>query len=289
VPGDEKSPALGPGWTFDKTGAKIIRWIEFGKTEVTFTIRRDASPEHPDPYQIVIHAPFGQDITSTTDGTNYVILWKAVSASGNQGPPQNAGPRPPGPGGGNTPAQTTNSVALSPRELMMIPHDTHLKFDIYHDPETDFGDWIRLQATGPTGDVLQTVRIQTFTDPVGKMGSEEVAEAEINAISAPYLPNSLEKRCDVQRMKGASGEIYYCILSNDAFVKSLTRPAEEFRYLFLGVFRISGNAALVIGNLSHKDDVNFRMMQAMLAGIYTLPIVNDATPPRVPPKSVNPQ
>jgi hypothetical protein len=193
----------------------------------------------------------------------------------------------PGSGGGNTPEQTTNSVALSPRELMMIPHDAHLKFDIYNDPETDFGDWIRLQAAGPTGDVVQTVRIQIFEDPVGNMGSAEVAEAEINAISAPYLSNSLEERCDVQRLKGASGEIYYCILSNAAFVKGLTRPADEFRYLFLGVFRISGNAALVIENLSRKDGVNFRMMQAMLAGIYTLPVVNDAAPPHVPPKRVN--
>jgi hypothetical protein len=131
-----------------------------------------------------------------------------------------------------------------------------------------------LQAKDPTGEIAQTFRIQVLEDPDGNLGTAGVAEAEIRAICAPYLSNSLERRCDVQSLPIASGNLYYCILTNASFSNGQRPPAAQFRNLFLGLFRIGGGVAVVVGNFSQKDDDNFRMMMETLGKIYRLPIDN---------------
>ncbi len=174
-----------------------------------------------------------------------------------------------------------NSVIISPTQLMMIPHDTRLAYDIEHGSEgtNNNGDWIRLQAKGPEGEVTQTFRIQIIGDATGILGTPAVGEAEVKAVCAPYLSSSEEKKCIVQILSPPLGNIYYCLLTNAALAHNPTSPPGQFQYLFLGVFRIGGGVAVVIGNLSHKDDVNFRMMIQTLEGLSTLPITGGAKKP----------
>jgi len=277
--GDEKRPVVGPSKATDTMGTVTTMRTVFLKTEVTITIRQVPGPDRLNPYQVVIHAPFGQDTSGTIDGTNYKVAWKPVTQRGHA--PQYAGAEmdPLGTASSGPAGPVVNSVYLSPSELMMLPHDARLAFDVQPDSETGSGGWIRLRANGPAGEVAQTFRLQVLDDPGGNLGTAEVAEEEVKSLCAPYLPNSLERRCEVQSVKRASGDVYYCLISNAAFANNPTPPADQFRYLFLGVFRISGNVAFVIGNLSQKDDVNVRMMMETLGRISTIPVINGSNPP----------
>lgn len=57
----------------------------FGKTEVTFTIKQVPGPDRLNPYQIVIHAPFLQNISGTIDGTRYEATWSPIVHGGDPG------------------------------------------------------------------------------------------------------------------------------------------------------------------------------------------------------------
>jgi hypothetical protein len=287
--GDEKRPVMGPSKAVESMGTVTSTWTEFGMTEVTFTIKQVPGPDRYNPYQVVIHAPFLQNVSGTVQGTKYEIVWNLAIAGENDSGHASAENGPDSRAPNATVGPIVNSVTLSTNELMMIPHDARLAYDIEPDSESGYGDWIRLRAKDPTGAVAQTVRIQITDDRGGNLGTAEVAEAEVKAVCAPYLSNSLEKKCEVQVLKKASGNIYYCLMTNAAFANSPTPPAAQFRYLFLGVFRISDDVAFVIGNLSQKDDVDFRMMMETLEGIHTLPIVTGSGAPAIQRKSVSPQ
>ena len=65
----------------------------------------------------------------------------------------------------------------------MIPHNPRLEFDIQADPVAGYGDWIRLQVKGPTGDVAQVFG-SVMLDPGGILGTDEVAES-VSHLSPP--------------------------------------------------------------------------------------------------------
>jgi hypothetical protein len=283
---DENQDKAGPSKRIDEMGTETTTSTEFGETEVTFTIKQVPGPDRQNPYQVIIHAPFGQNLSGTIEGTKYEIAWNSMSSAENHSPPAEAEKAP---ARGDTTEPMVSTVPLSPSELMMLPHDARLAFDIQHASESGSGDWIRLQATDPTGSVALNLRIQTVEDPNGKLGMADVAETEVNTVCAPYLSNSLEKSCKVQILKRPSGDIYYCLLSNAAFANYSTPPAAQFRFLFMGVFRIGSSAAFVVGNLSQKDDVNYRLMIDTLERISTLPIVEKTEPPLAPVTGVTPQ
>lgn len=287
-PGDERRPATGPSKAIDAMGTETSASAEFGATELTFTIRQVPGPDRLNPYQVVIHAPFGQNLSGTIDGTRYELTWNSLNAGG--GHSLNVDPgaslmnfarrgAPAGP--------VLSSVTLSPTELMMLPHDPRLAFDVEPESEPGYGDWIRLQATGPAGDVVQVFRIQAIADAGGELGAPGVAEEEVRTLCAPYLSDSVEKKCDVQVLKGASVNVYYCVMGNAAFAANPAPPAAQFRYLFLGVFRIASDAAVVVGNLSEKDGVNFRLMMEALGKVSTLPITTGNSLPVTGEGSVN--
>jgi len=287
--GDEMRPAPSPFKAGDAMGTETTTLPEFGETEVIFKIKQIPGPDRINPYQVAIHAPFRQNVSGTVDGTKYEVTWfggaketnspNAVSdVSGSVDPAQAIHP-----------AIIVNSVTLSRNDLMMVPHDSRLAYDVQTDPELGPGSWIQLQAKDPTGDIAQTFRIQVVDDPEGNLGTAEVAEAEIRAVCAPYLLNSLERRCLVQSLPMASGNVYYCILTNAAFSNGQKPPASQFRNLFLGVFRIGANAAVVVGHFSEKDDVNYRMMMETLGKISRLPIANGADPLPIRVKGAFPQ
>jgi hypothetical protein len=287
--GDERRPAMGPSKAVDAMGTETTTLTEFGAIEVTFTIRQVPGPDRLNPYQVVIHCPFQRNVSGTIDGTKYEVTWNDVALGKDPAPNPGSGGNHANPNLNFQGAPITNSVAISPKELMMFPHDARLAFDVQPDSESGSGDWIRFKAKNPAGGIAQVFRIQVLSDPGGNFGTAEVAESDVRAVCAPYLPNSLEKRCEVQRLKRASGDVYYCLLTNATFANNPEPPAEQFRNLFLGVFRVSDNVAIVVGNLSQRDDVGFRMMMETLGRIYTLPIVGEPKKPVTPEESGKPQ
>jgi hypothetical protein len=273
APGDERRPITGASSAVDALGTQTITVADFGEREVTFTITQVPGPDRLNTYRIVIHVPFRQNVAGTVNGTKYDATWRDVPAgearSPNFGPANNLLVPPPvvlaGP--------VMSSVTLSPKELMMLPHDPRLIFVVQHDSETGSGDWIRFQARGPAGEISQVFRIQTLSDPGGILGTTDVAESEVKAVCAPYLPNSRERQCNVQVLKRASGNVYYCLLTNSAFASNTKPIAGQFRYLFAGLFRVGGSVAFVVGNLNQPDDADFRMMMETLRRAATLPII----------------
>jgi hypothetical protein len=279
--GDEKRPPTGPSKAVDTMGTETTTLMEFGKTEVTFTIKQVPGPDRLHPYQVIIRVPFYRNIAGRIEGTKYEVTWNnSRSGKGEAGNAAAASsPLTPPPSVESEPIVST--VIISPKELMMLPHDARLVFDIPPSSEGGTGDWIRFQARGPTGEVTQIFRIQVLSDPGGSLGTDAFAESEVKAVCAPYLPNTLEKRCDVQRLKRASGDVYYCLLTNAALEGNPTPPAGQFRYFFVGVFRVGASVGFVIGNFSQKDDVSFRMMMETLGKISTLPVVTGTDMPAI--------
>jgi hypothetical protein len=170
----------------------------------------------------------------------------------------------------------------------MLPPDPRLTFDVQHDSETGSGDWIRFRTKGPADEISLVFRIQTLSDPGGILGTADVAESEVKAVCAPYLPNSLERQCKVQVQKRAAGNIYYCLLTNSALASDAKPIAGQFRYLFAGLFRVGTSVAFVVGNLNHTDDADFRMMMETLGRAATLPIVTSSNKPAAAGISDNP-
>ncbi len=285
--GDEQCPVPDPSKAIDMMGTVTTTAADFGKTEVTFTIRQIPGPDRTNPYQIVIHGPFRQNLSGTIEGTKYAITWSPQDAGEDHSRSANAPKIPFDSVNSALAGPVTDSVKLSPSEILLIPHDPSLAIDVQADAGTGSGSWIRLQAKGQTGEVTQTIRIQGLSDPFGDLGTAEVAEVEVRAICAPYLPNSLEKKCDVKILKRATGDLYYTLLSNAAFANSPTPPAAQFRYLLLGVFRMGRSVAVVVGNFSRKDDVAFRMMMESLGRMYTLPLDPGTPAPPIAPKRSN--
>jgi hypothetical protein len=174
------------------------------------------------------------------------------------------------------------SVAISSKEMMVIPHDRRLDFDIESESESRNGSWIRLRAKDPEGIVSQVFRIQLMDDPGGILATAEVGVAGVRAVAAPYLSGSLEKRCNVLEIKKAMGNVYYCILTNAGWSNGPMSPPDQYRYLFLGIFKIGGSVAFVTGGFNQMDSANFRMMMETLGNIATLPIVGG--PPGTAPQ-----
>jgi hypothetical protein len=286
--GDELRPAGGASSATDAMGTKTSTQAEFEETEVTFTITQVPGPDRLNPYKVVIHAPFRQNVSGTVDGTKYDATWSDAPAgktfAPDVGPPRSLMVPPPvvlaGP--------IISSVPISAAELMMLPHDPRLTFDVEHDSESGSGDWIRFQARGPANEISQVFRIQTLSDPGGGLGTAGVAESEVKAVCAPYLPNSLERQCKVQVLKRASGDIYYCLLTSPATAGNPKPPAGQFRNLFVGVFRVGTAVAFVVGNFNQTDDVGFRMMMEMLEKASTLPIVTASYMPAAAGNRDNP-
>jgi hypothetical protein len=272
--GDEKIRSLRPSDGTNMMGVVTTIWTEFSEKEVTFRIREVPGPDHATPYEVIVRAPFEQNVSGVTEDTHYEVVWKAVAPGEDLSPHLDFSKRMQSPPSGVPVGPVVNAVTLSPHELMMLPHDARLAYDVQHNLETGSGDWVRLQARGPDGEVSQTFRIQVVDDPGGHLGTAEVASEEVQALCAPYLRNSLEKRGEVQTLKRRSGDVYYCVLGNAAFPNNPMPPAAQFQYLFVGVFRISDSVAFVFGNLSEKDSLNFRMMKETLGRIHTLPILS---------------
>jgi hypothetical protein len=272
--GDEGRPPSRPSSSTNAMGTKTSLLAEFGDSDVTVTIRQVPGPDRINPYHVIIRDPFRQDISGTRDGTRFEIKWVAAGVAPGTTPPTGAATRLFPPALNVEAEPVMDSVTLSPTELMLVPHDPRLVYDVEHDAESGSGDWVRFQVKGPLG-VVQLFRIQTLGDPNGALGTAGLAESEVRVISAPYLPNSLERRCEVQVLKRPSGDVYYCLLTNAAFVDNPEPPEEKFRNLFLGVFRVGESVAFVVGNFSQRDDPNFRMMMETLRKVVTLPIATD--------------
>ncbi len=263
-------------------GTVVSSVTAFGTTEVTYTVRQVPGPDRLNPYQAVIHAPYCQNTSGTVDGTRFDVTWTPFIDNGAPYPFDDSSKSSFFDGGRGVSQPEINSAYISEKELIMMPHDGRLLHDVDHDSGMGHGAWIRFQAKGPTGEVVQQYRIQVIEDPKGHLGIAKFAEAEVEAMCAPYLTSSLEDACAVQTLKRPPGDVYYCLLSNAAFAKGREHIASQFRYLFLGVFRISDSVAVVVGNLSEKDDVNYRMMMEALGKISTLPVVNGPGPEATP-------
>lgn len=271
--GDEASHPISAAKVKDEMGTEVTAMGKFGKTEVALTIKEVPGPDRLNPYQVVIHAPFLQDLSGTIDGTSFEVKWSPVNGGGGP-PPDPAQPAPMAAFYKMTMAgPKVESVALSATELMVLPHDTRLAFDIEPASESGSDAWIRLRAMGPEGADPETLRFQVVNDPEGNLGMPEIAESEVRAACAPYLPNSVEKSCKVQVLKRPSGDVYYCILGN-AFPTTPTVGTPDTRYLFLGVFRLRRNVAFAVGNLGARDDTDLRLMLESLGRISAFPMTN---------------
>ncbi|HEY4989845.1 MAG TPA: hypothetical protein VII09_08560, partial [Opitutaceae bacterium] len=112
--GDEKNRPWGPSGGSDMMGVVTTTWIEFSEKEVTFRLREVPGPDLGKPYEVIIHAPFQQNVSGTVEETKYELTWKAVAPGEDLLPHLDFsksfhGPVPHGPVG-----PVINSVTLSP-------------------------------------------------------------------------------------------------------------------------------------------------------------------------------
>jgi hypothetical protein len=266
--GDAEHPPIDASQSRDQMGTTTWMTTEFTDKEVIFTIRQVPGPDRVKPYQVAIRAPFRKNVSGTLDGTVFGVTWSDGATNGG----------PPAPGLNFQAGPMSDSIMFSSTEVLMFPHDRSLAYDIERDPGSGSGAWVRFESLNPNGEISQTFRIQLLSDPGGDLGKSAVAVSEVEALCAPFLPNSLEGKCDVQEMDRETGHIFFCLLTNAALTDVRTPTSARNEHLFIGVFRVSDCVAFVVGHVADPDGADYHMMLETLNRCYTIPVIGAPAP-----------
>jgi hypothetical protein len=101
------------------------------------------------------------------------------------------------------------------------------------------------------------------TPDLAQFDTPEKIKNSVLASSKQYLPGSLEKEITLKELKLRNGYGYYTVLTNAKLAKLAKVPPGEFKYITMGMIRVSEDTALGFSLMTndrgklHKEMLNY--------------------------------
>lgn len=153
------------------------------------------------------------------------------------------------------------------QEWINFNHAEQVQFDMLTDPDVTAVPALRFRVLGPDGASNQTLEIVIENDREGIVRDPATVETFVRAMASAYLSGSVEKTCNVQRLRRATGDGAYCLLTDASLVSAPERQQGQFRYVLFGAIKIGGRVLTAVAYSNSKVGADFEALLDVLTNI----------------------